>query len=219
MKLSYAILWAGERELLMLLRHLIETGKFHGTEIVILADRGKIVEHSYLHEEAMKLAYEFNFSEGNHACLEFGGDFSRRRNTLVAMCRGEWIFHIDADELPTQGLMEFINNTIVSNIMPGGGSFPDAFAIARENFVAGVTQEYLDEMKWIRDESGRINWPDYQIRLHQKKEHIYWTGKVHETICKVPLLHRIDTTGKFLRHYKTFDQQKAQNSLYKRLAG
>lgn len=220
MKLSYAILFAGEPQLATLLHRLITHGCFGETELVILEDTARCVPEyqrgqirTRLVDFGLNIRYERSeFKEPKN--------FAERRNELNRLCKGDWIFQLDPDEIPTVPLLEFVCNTLIADF-PGKAEqvLPEAFAIARENVVSEMPPEYAQQQGWTVDYLGRVNWPDYQIRLYLNDPTIFWVKPVHETLCQVVSLSRVETTGKFLRHWKPFSRQKQQNEAYKRLTG
>ena len=46
---------------------------------------------------------------------EFDGHFANWKNKLTDMCSGDWIFQIDADEMPHETLIESLPEIILSN--------------------------------------------------------------------------------------------------------
>ena len=46
---------------------------------------------------------------------EFDGHFANWKNKLTEMCSGDWIFQIDADEMPHETLIELLPEIILSN--------------------------------------------------------------------------------------------------------
>ena len=45
---------------------------------------------------------------------EFDGHFANWKNKLTEMCSGDWIFQIDADEMPHMDLIEYLPEIILS---------------------------------------------------------------------------------------------------------
>lgn len=99
------------------------------------------------------------------AARPLAGDFAAQRNHALSLCRGDWVFFIDADErlpadrredpglLAASGLAEWF-------ALPRLTLFPDN-ASAKAGF--GL-------------------WPDFQVRLFAKKPGVRFRGRVHEKL-------------------------------------
>jgi hypothetical protein len=126
------------------------------------------------------------------------------------MCSGDYIFNIDADEMPSVELILNIHEIIELN--------PKAkvYAVPRVNRVQGITEEDIKRWGWRVDNRDRINWPDYQTRLYKNDHDIYWVNKVHERINiwqdSWPL--PIDNEDYAIYHDKNIDRQRKQNDFY-----
>ena len=138
-------------------------------------------------------------------------DFATFKNNLIEHATGEYLFQIDADEIPNEFLIHHIKPiiTINSNI--------DAFYIPRVNKVLGITQEHIQRWKWHMDELERINYPDPQMRLFRLDKDIKWKNKVHEVLdnCLITTILPYEEHEDFcLYHIKTITKQEQQNKLY-----
>ena len=94
MKISYAITVWNERKEIEDLFTFLHASKRDQDEIVILMD-----------EKGPDEVWEYLQSISSHATvmqLKFNNDFSDLKNKLTAMCTGDWIFQIDADEMITE---------------------------------------------------------------------------------------------------------------------
>ena len=61
-------------------------------------------------------------------------DYGAHKNYGISLCKGKWIFQIDADECPTDILLENINEILESN------DSNEAIWLPRLNYFHGVTQ-------------------------------------------------------------------------------
>ena len=142
----------------------------------------------------------------------FEGHFADWKNKLTEYCTGDYIFQIDADELPTKTLIDNIPNIIENN------PFNEVYLVPRVNIVKGITKEHIQKWNWHVDEYNRINWPDYQWRIWKNKPEIKWVNKVHErlegfkTYAGLPAEEFLS-----LYHSKTIDRQEKQNNYYETL--
>lgn len=199
MKISYAVCVCNEaRELSDLLTFLIEV-KRQTDEIVVLRDSGNTSDNV---TSVLK-----KFSDVRVHDREFKRDFADHKNYLVSVCTGDYIFNIDADEIPQEMLIKVVEKVIE------GPDAPDLVWVPRINICPGYTQEFLKQHNFACNENGWINWPDYQGRVYTRN--LQWTGKVHEKIegAKRPQgLKPIPQTA--LWHIKSTTKQDSQNSLY-----
>jgi hypothetical protein len=137
-------------------------------------------------------------------------DFAQFKNNLKLHCSKEWIFNVDADELPSGYLLENMHSILIAN------SQVDMFLVPRWNTVDGITDSHIEKWGWFTDELGRINWPDYQTRIYRNKEGLVWKNKVHERLSGYNSYANLpDDDAHFcLFHNKTIDRQEKQNNFY-----
>ena len=142
-----------------------------------------------------------------------GGDFEHHfadwKNKLTSLCTGDYIFQIDADEIPHTSLITALPMILESN--------PDneVYLIPRVNTVEGLTQEYINKWRWNVNDNGWINFPDYQWRIWKNVPNIRWVNKVHEklqgfkTYAPLPAKEELS-----LYHPKDIERQVKQNNYY-----
>jgi hypothetical protein len=204
-KLSYAITVSSEVEEPINLIKLLSMYKQSQDELCVLLDKPKVhhwtLDQLYIH------------SSNNIITLKesaFNNDFARWKNELNRMCSGDYIFNIDADEMPSEQLLLNIHELIELNPLA------KVFAVPRVNTVEGLTQEDIQKWGWRVDDKSRINWPDWQTRIYKNDHGIYWEGKVHERINiwqdSWPL--PIDSEYFVLYHHKQIERQRKQNDFY-----
>lgn len=201
MKISYAITVCNElEEVKRLIPHLLEY-KREEDEIVVLQDIQN--QHPTLSEHLHKLKYEDKIKLTGE---RFDGHFADWKNKLKELCTGDYIFQIDADELPTQDLIADLPYIVGENNI-------DLFLVPRDNKVEGITEEHIKKWGWKVDNLGRINFPDYQTRIYKNSPDIKWINKVHERIdgfkTYAALPHEY-----FMHHIKTIERQEKQNNYY-----
>ena len=128
MKISYAITVCNElEEVKRLIPHLLEY-KREEDEIVVLQDINNL--HHQLAEYLQKLKYEDKIKLTGE---RFDGHFADWKNKLKELCTGDYIFQIDADELPTQDLITDLPYIVGENNI-------DLFLVPRDNKVKGITE-------------------------------------------------------------------------------
>ena len=204
MKLSYAITVCNEFVEIQRLVNFLRENKRQQDEIVILYDQKNGNE-----EIATWLTKQNKFPNVQFWRGFFDGHFADWKNKLTEYCDGDYIFQIDADEMPTKMLIDNVPNIIENN------PFNDVYLVPRVNTVEGLTQEHIDKWHWNVNEEGHVNWPDYQWRIWKNKPEIKWINKVHERLdgfkTYAPLPARVDLA---LQHPKTIDRQERQNAFY-----
>jgi hypothetical protein len=206
LKISYAITVCNEEiELQKLVTFLLKHKELQD-EIVITYDskNGSKGVEEYLRSHSVNGEYHWNQ-------FEFEGNFSDLKNYTKKMSSGDYIFHIDADELPHEILMEQIHTILEVNDV-------DLIWIPRVNTVEGLTDEWTQKWGWKVSEKGWVNYPDYQARVFRNKEGIYWQGKVHEHIIGCENYSHLPPHEELsLYHHKSIDKQVKQNTLYEGL--
>ena len=206
MKISYCITVCNEEvELQKLVTFLLKHKELQD-EIVITYDskNGNKGVEEYLRSHSVN--GEFSWHP-----FEFEGNFSDLKNYTKSMCSGDYIFHLDADEIPHEVLMEQLHTILEMNDV-------DLVWIPRVNTVEGITQEHINKWGWKVTEKGWVNYPDYQARVFINMKEIYWEGKVHERItgCKT-YSHLPPHEELSLYHPKTIKKQEKQNELYEKI--
>jgi hypothetical protein len=207
MKISYAITVCNEfLEIQKLVTFLLKN-KRQEDEIVILYDQGngdKGIEE-YLRSKSVNGA--FNWHSG-----KFEGNFSDWKNKLTSLCDGDYIFNIDADEMPTEDLINSL--PYILEINPE----IDIFLVPRINTVEGLTQEHINQWRWNLNEKGWVNFPDYQWRVYRNNPNIKWKNKVHEVLEGFKTSTLLPAEEEYcLYHPKTIAKQEKQNNYYNTL--
>ena len=200
MKISYAITVCNEEvELQRLVAFLLKHKELQD-EIVITYDSNN---GSKSVEEYLKNNIGFSWHS-----FEFSDNFSDLKNYTKSMCSGDYIFHLDADEIPHEILMEQLHTILEMNEV-------DLVWIPRVNTVEGITQEHIDKWGWKVSSKGWINYPDYQARVYRNTDAIHWTRKVHEYIVGTKESSHLPPHEELsLYHHKSIDKQEQQNRLY-----
>ena len=139
----------------------------------------------------------------------FNNHFANWKNTLKDLCNGDYIFQIDADELPSKELLDYLPTLFKSN--------PDneVYLVPRINTVEGLTNEHINKWSWRVNEQGWINWPDYQWRIWKNLPEIKWKNKVHEVLTGYKEHTYLPAEEEFcFYHPKDIDRQEKQNEFY-----
>jgi len=203
-KISYAITVCNEFVEIQKLVNLIRKNKRQQDEIVILYDQKNGDE-----EIANWLTKQSKYPNVQFWRGFFEGHFADWKNKLKDYCEGDYIFQIDADELPNKALIDNLPAILESN--PN----VDVYLVPRVNTVEGLTIDHQLKWRWNVNEKGWVNWPDFQWRIWKNKPEIKWINKVHE---------RLDGHREFatlpaeevyaLYHPKDIKRQEKQNAFY-----
>ena len=178
MKISYAIPVCNEYiELEKLLSFLIKYID-ENDEIVVQCDKGNTTPEVYKVLDSFKAPVGL---KDPLKVIEFplNGHFSNFKNNLKENCLGDWVFQIDADELPHESLITNLKELLKLN------TNTEMLLVPRVNTVEGLTQEHINKWRWNINEKGWVNWPDYQTRIIQNSPKIKWQNKVHEQIIGI----------------------------------
>ena len=204
MKISYAITVCNEFVEIQKLISFLLQHKRDEDEIVVLYDEVNGDEEAENFLRAKSVNLDFMWWNG-----VFNNHFADWKNTLRERCNGDYIFQIDADELPHCDLIANLPSVLENN--------PDneVYLVPRVNTVKGLTNEHISKWRWNVNDKGWVNWPDYQWRIWKNKPEIKWVNKVHEklegykTFAPLPELEEYS-----LSHPKTIERQEKQNSYY-----
>ena len=208
MKISYAITVCNEFvEIQNLIPFLLKNKRIQD-EIVVLYDSKNGDEGVEEFLRAKSVNSEFSWHAG-----EFNDHFADWKNKLISFCSGDYIFQIDADEIPNDYLIQALPEILKMN--PKN----EVFLVPRVNTVSGLTTEHVQKWRWNVDEEDRINWPDYQYRIWKNLPEIKWKNKVHEVLEGYKTFSPLGALVELsLMHPKTIDRQVKQNEYYDTLS-
>lgn len=142
-------------------------------------------------------------------------NYSEHKNYGKSQCKGDYIFQIDDDELPSETLLENLNELIELN------KDIELFWIPRINDFKGVNQQNAAQWGWrLTPYEDRliVNWPDPQGRLFKNLPHIEWKRRLHEkiegnkTYVHFPAMYELS-----LHHNKTIEKQIETNVKYNKM--
>ena len=208
MKISYAIPVCNEHVELEKLLLFLTTHIDEDDEIVVQCDQGNTTPEVHRVLDTFKAPIGL---KDPLKVIEFplNGHFSNFKNNLKEHCAGDWIFQIDADELPHESLITNLKELLKLN------PTTEMFLVPRVNTVEGLTQEHVNKWRWNVNEKGWVNWPDYQTRIIQNGPKIKWQNKVHEQIIGISTKGALPTEEEWcLYHPKSIGRQEAQNKFY-----
>ena len=205
MKISYGLTVCNEHaELLNLITYLKDRIDSED-EIIIVYDQNRVTNEviQVLDQYKDKVsAYPFDFQQ----------NFLENKNFMNSKCTGDYIFQIDADEIPEEFLILNLKAILEDNPV-------DLLITPRKNLVPGLTQEHIVKWGWRVTEQGWVNWPDCQKRIYKNDPLIKWEGhQVHgmvegyKTYINLPLEEEWS-----IIHNKTINRQEQQNERYTKI--
>jgi hypothetical protein len=205
MKISYAITVCNELEEIRSLIPFLLSNKREQDEIVVLFDnKGTKEVWNYINKQEDKLTLTHSD--------KFNNDFSQWKNLLTKLCTGDYIFQIDADEIPNLTLIKHLPEILEIN------PEIDVLLVPRVNTVEGLTQEHIQKWGWVIDNQGWVNYPDFQWRIYKNTSSIKWVNKVHERLIGYKTISNLPQTEDYsLYHPKTIERQERQNNYYNTL--
>ena len=205
MKLSYGLTVCNEASELQHLIEFITPLKDEEDEIVVVFDENRVTDEVLDvldHHKDKIVSFPFNFQQ----------NFLENKNFLNSKCTGDYIFQLDADEIPHETLVKNLKSILESNPV-------DLLITPRKNLVEGLTQEHIQKWRWHVNEKGWVNWPDAQKRIYKNDPKIKWSGhQVHGMVSGYTTYTSLPMGEQFcIIHNKTIDRQEDQNDRYTKI--
>lgn len=141
---------------------------------------------------------------------KLNNDFATFKNNLLLKATGDYLFQIDADEVPKPALIAKIKRILRRKYKR------DLFLVPRINIVYGLTHSHVEKWNWKLDNNNRVNYPDYQSRILKLNGSIRWKNKVHEELFNFKKSYYLPAKKDeyCLLHVKDINKQEAQNDFY-----
>jgi len=201
MKISYGITVYNEAE---------ELEKLLGKLLVSIDEQDEVVICVDGDDKNVKGVIELYSIDSRviHYNRKLDGNFSDQKNSVIEKSKGDYVFHIDADEYPNKILIQQLKQILEINDV-------DLIWIPRVNTIEGMKEEHIRRWGWRVTENSWVNYPDYQARVFRRDESIRWTRPLHEYItgCKT-YSHLPPQEELSLYHPKTIEKQEKQNMFY-----
>lgn len=202
MKVSYGLtVYNEDKELQHLIEYLTQFPS-HVDEIVIVYDNNRVTK------EVLKVLEKFKDNVSAHP-FDFKENFLENKNYMNSLCTGDYIFQIDADEIPSEVLVINLKSILENNLV-------DVIEVPRKNLVKGLTQEHIQKWRWNVNEKGWVNWPDSQKRIYRNTPEIAWRGhQIHGMVTGYKSISRLPLEEHFsIIHNKEIQRQESQNERY-----
>jgi glycosyltransferase involved in cell wall biosynthesis len=204
MNISYAITVCNELTEITKLLNFLQNVIRPDDEIVIQYDESSVTDGVKEYVTLLDKMHE------NHKVVGFSlnKDFATFKNNLKSYCTKDYIFQIDADEIPHEDLIQHLPQLLENNPV-------DVIFVPRINTVEGLTQEHINKWKWNVNDKGWVNFPDYQLRIYKRTDSVRWMNPVHETITGYDTFSNFPADEQWcLYHPKEIDRQEKQNEFY-----
>jgi hypothetical protein len=196
MKISYTIQVCNEsRELFSLLSFILKM-KDEEDDVTVIVDSlhktdkvGLVLDHF----KDRVTVYERPFD-----------NFLDNSNFHIEKATGDYIFGLDADEMPQEPLLANMKHMLKE-------TDADAVWIPRINIHPGMTQEWCESYKFSVNECGWINWPDYQGRIFKNNGVVKWgVESLHTKLVGAEKSVRVDRPQFALWHIKSIEKQDSR---------
>ena len=138
MKISYAITVCNEYKEIQKLMSTLMLNIREEDEVVVLFDEKNGTANVW--------GYLRDLEAEDYIKLEskpFGNHFADWKNYLNSLCTGDFIFQIDADEIPHEVLIGYLPEMLENN--PNN----EAYLVPRVNTVEGITDEHISKLSLI----------------------------------------------------------------------
>lgn len=209
MKISYLVSCHNEVRTLSNLAVLLFHGKTDKDEIIILDDFSDDLKT----QEILKVASASGATLFQHS---LNNDYGAHKNFGIEKCSGDFIFQLDADELPPESLLGENLHSLIEN-----NPNTEAFAVPRINDFRGVTEQHARQWGWrltISPTHNRpvVNFPDYQFRVFKRDyPRISFLRRLHEKIEGYTSFLTLPPEEEYaLYHDKTIETQVKTNIRY-----
>ena len=203
---TYAITVCNEHEEIIKLINFLHPIIQKDDEILIQYDEDSTTQEV---KDYLTVVSQLHSSNIKVIGFPLNNDFASYKNNLKNHAQGMFIFQIDADEIPSEYIIENLSDFLLAN------KEVDLFFVPRINTVEGLTKEHISKWGWQVNEKGWVNFPDYQTRLYRRTSEIECEGKVHERIKGYNTLSVLPSDEDYcLYHHKQIERQEKQNAYY-----
>jgi len=205
MKISYGITVCNEHIELQNLIEYLKVRMNPKDEVVVVYDQNRVtpdVMKVLEQNQTLVKFFPFNFQQ----------NFLENKNFMNSKCSGDYIFQIDADEIPSEGLVEHLSSILDDNPV-------ECLILPRKNLVQGLTTQHVKQWNWVVNEKGWVNWPDPQKRVYKNDPKIQWRGhQVHGMVEGYKTYAVLPFEEEWcILHNKSVSRQEQQNERYSKI--
>jgi glycosyltransferase involved in cell wall biosynthesis len=136
--ISYTITACDEHQELDKLLNYLRTSIRVDDEIIVQLDSDSVTE------DVRRVATTYANMIPTLRVIEFplNNNFAAFKNNIKSHCKQDWIFNIDADEMPSEFLVDNLYNILREN------SDLDVLMVPRWNIVNGITENHVKKWRW-----------------------------------------------------------------------
>ena len=165
-------------------------------EILIQGDEGNTTE------KVKNVIAEYSKSITKFVEFPLNHNFGEYKSHLAKQTNCQYIFQIDADELPNPYLMRHLHRILYNNKL-------DLIRIARINLMIEDNENFILWDNYNRHKNiSPLNFPDYQRRIYRNSPTISWTHTIHEKIIGFKTVAYLPPKPKYsLLHCKHWKKQ------------
>lgn len=143
----------------------------------------------------------------------FDDHFGRHKNFLIDRCNGDYVFLLDADEVPQLTLLNSLPEFLEKDM-------GDLLVIPRINIIPDMTTKQNETLKLrMHPHLGYYNWPDYQARIFKNNVGIRYDEDqhLHEMLKSDKVVTANPSPMLALWHVKYVNKQMKQHDYYETL--
>ncbi len=169
-------------------------------------------------DDTVKIAESYGAKIGH---FEWCDDFAAARNASLALCTGDWVLVLDADEA-----IDKMDHDVIRNVLDES-DYP-VYNLILRNYFSRSSFSTFDKAAVHNDteyQEGK-EFPYYSdatvMRLFRRSPEIRWEGKVHELFCRFFTARgiQIGHINAVVHHYGKMDEERenAKKKYYLELA-
>lgn len=208
MKITYALTVCNEIKELQVLYKTLSMWKRPQDDIIIQQDSTNINTEDTIAVQTFCEELDYT-NKITYIQTPLNKDFASFKNNLLTHASGNYIFQIDADEVPRISLIEYLPLILETN------PDVDVYVVPRINTVNGLTSQHIAKWGWNVNEKNYVNFPDYQFRILKNNGKIKWENKVHEKLVGYTKYAALPPQEEYcLYHPKDIARQEQQNNFY-----
>lgn len=192
----YAITVCDEYEELRNLLNAIIPYLCPNDEILIQGDEDNLTDN------VVQVVEEYSSSITKFVKYPLNHNFGEYKSQLAKHTSCQYIFQIDADELPNPYLIRHIHRIVYNNPV-------DLIRLARINIMIEDNEDFILWHNYDRFKNLiPLNYPDYQRRIYRNSPSITWTHTIHEKVVGFKTVGYLPPKSKYcLLHCKHWKKQ------------
>ena len=172
-------------------------------EILIQGDEGKVTS------EVLSVIEKYQNSISKYIEYPLNNNFGKYKNNLAKNTNCNYIFQLDADEIPSPILMRNIHSIIENNLC-------DLIRVARINILIENEEPFVLWNSFDKKNfTNYIDFPNYQKRIYRNTPKIQWEKALHEKIIGFKSTTYLPTDENYcILHCKHLKKQKTREVIF-----